>query len=123
MGVTSTREHFRFMSNNAFFAIRCVNILKARSHRVKAREKLKIFLSLVHCSFFYCSLIFFAFVLVFGICPGPCAPKDTVTVTVTLTGGIHLFDGRYLFNGHCDRQNGFHTHFARHRNKRVDGRE
>ena len=34
-------------------------------------------------------------------------PNDSVTVTVTLTGGT--FD---LFDGHCDRQNGLHTHFA-----------
>ena len=32
-------------------------------------------------------------------------------LTVTSMGGT--FD---VFNGHCDRQNGFHTNFARQRN-------
>ena len=34
-------------------------------------------------------------------------PNDSITVTVMLTSGT--FD---LFDAHCDRQNGLHTHFA-----------
>ena len=40
---------------------------------------------------------------------GSLTPSDSVIVIVTLTGGT--FD---LFDGHCDGQNGLHTHFTHH---------
>ena len=41
-----------------------------------------------------------------GNTKGLFTPNDSVTTTVTLIGGT--FD---LFDGHCDGQNGLHTHF------------
>ena len=42
-----------------------------------------------------------------GTCKGLLTPNDSVSFTVMLTDGT--FD---LFDGHCDGQNGLHTHIC-----------